>query len=146
MSVFDRTRATRLASTGWLVQRAAARFEARMAEALRPQGLTIAQFAVLMRVLERPDQSQVELGAAFAMPAWAISRALDGLAAEGLVIRAPCPLSRRTQRIRPTEAALARAGELQALVQAVNAGELAPLAPDEQAALHGLLSKLVWPD
>lgn len=146
MSIPDRTRATRQASIGWLVQRAAARFEARMTEALRPVGLTLAQFAVLMRVLERPDQSQVELGAAFAMPAWAISRALDGLEAAGLVTRAPCPLSRRTQRIRPTPQAEARAGALQALVQAVNAGELAPLAPEEQAALHGLLTRLVGPD
>lgn len=146
MTASDETRATRLSSTGWLVQRAAARFESRMIEALRPLGLTIQQFAVLMRVLERPEQSQADLGAAFAMPAWKISRALDGLEGAGLITRAPCPLSRRTLRIRPTAGALALAPQLQATAQRVNAGGLAPLDPEEQAALHGLLTKLVSPD
>lgn len=146
MSSSESTRATRLSSTGWLIQRAAARFEARMVAALHPLGLTIQQFAVLMRVLERPDQSQADLGAAFAMPAWKISRALDGLETAGMIARAPCPQSRRTLRIRATGAAQALAPRLQAAAQGVNAGGLAPLDPAEQAALHGLLTKLVGPD
>jgi len=146
MTTQDRIRQTRQGSIGWLVQRIANRFEQRMTEALQPQGLTLAQFAILMRVLEHPDQSQTDLGAAYAMPAWTISRALDGLERAGLITRSRCLLSRRTQRIRATLAAETRLADLQTLVAKVNEAELAPLPPDDRAALQALLSRLAGPD
>jgi len=146
MDIASRTRETRQGSMGWLIQRAASRFEAAMAAALADQGLTIAQFALLMRVLEHDDQTQTELGACFAMPAWAISRALDGLESAGLVTRRRCPFSRRSQRIRATPAALGRAPALHALVAEVNARVLDPLDPAQRAQLHDLLTALVQPD
>lgn len=142
MSIDDETRRVRQDSLGWLLQRVAARFEGRMNAGLREEGLTIQQFAVLMHTLEHDGQTQTDIGAAFAMPPWAISRALDGLEGAGLVERRPCPQSRRTHRVFTTGAARARAGALHALVGAVNADMTAPLAPAERQQLRALLSRL----
>ena len=146
MDIASRTREARQGSLGWLIQRASTRIEAALSQALAEQGLTIQQFALLMRVLEHDDQNQTELGAAHAMPAWAISRALDGLESAGLITRRRCPISRRSQRIRATPAAQARAPALHALVAEVNARAFAPLSPEQRAQLHSLLTALVRPD
>lgn len=132
-------RAFRQASIGWLVQRLAVRFESAMTEALRAEGLTLPQFAVLMRVFEADGQTQTELGAAFAMPAWKISRALDSLEAAGLVERRSCAVSRRTRRIHATSTGLDRAPRLRALASAINDRVLAPLTPDDRVHLQTLL-------
>ena len=135
--------ATRQGSIGWLMQRVARRFEATMTDALREEGLTLAQFAVLMCALEADGQTQTEIGAAFAMPAWQISRALDGLQKAGLIERRVCIQSRRVHRIHVTEAALSRVTQLRARVAAVNAQVLAPLEPEKRAILGALLRELV---
>lgn len=142
MTMDENTRRVREASLGWLLQRVAGRFEARMSAALAPEGLTIQQFAVLMRVLEHGGETQNAIGAAFAMPPWAISRALDGLERAGLVRRSACPFSRRAHRVQPTEAARARAPALHAIIEAVNAEMAAPLGADERGQLHALLARL----
>jgi len=134
---------TRQGSIGWLTQRLARRFEVAMIAALRDEDLTLAQFAVLMNVIETDGQTQTEIGAIFAMPAWQISRALDGMQAAGLIERRVCERSRRVHRVHATEAALARAPELRAVVDAVNAQVLAPLAPEKRAVLGALLRELV---
>ena len=113
-----------------------------MTEALRDEGLTIAQFAVLMSVLERDGQTQTEIGAIFSMPAWQISRALDGLQAAGLIERRVCAQSRRVHRVHATGAAQVRVPRLRAVVEAVNAQVLAPLNPEKRALLGGLLREL----
>ena len=83
----------RHASAGWLIQRLSRRFEAAMQTALRPHGLELGQFALLMAVLESDGLTQTELGTIFAMPAWKISRYLDGMEAAGLVRRLPLLLT-----------------------------------------------------
>lgn len=143
MSISDTTRRTREGSIGWLLQRAARGFEGVMAPALAAHGLTILEFAVLMRVLEAGGQTQTEIGAVYAAPAWKISRALDGLQAAGLVERRRDAAERRVQRIHPTERAEALAPVLHRTVAAVNAAALAPLTEAERGQLHGLLAKLV---
>jgi DNA-binding MarR family transcriptional regulator len=135
-------RKTRLSSTGWAVQRVAGLFAQVMSRELAALGLSLPQFAVLMQVLERDGQSQSELGAAFSMPPWAISRALDGLEHDGWVTRKRCLISRRTQRVHATPLAIARAEALHATVETVNAQVLAPLDPGQRATLHDLLRQV----
>lgn len=137
------TAAARMGSVGWQVQRVARRFESAMTEALRAEELTLAQFAILMSVTESDGQTQTEIGAGFSMPPWQISRALDGLQALGLIERRACTQSRRVHRIHATEAALTRAPGLRAVIAAVNAQVLAPLADTERAALSALLRQLL---
>lgn len=134
---------TRQGSIGWLTQRLARRFEVSMIAALRDEDLTLAQFAVLMCVIETDGQTQTEIGAVFAMPAWQISRALDGLQEAGLVERRVCAQSRRVHRVHATDAARARVPRLRGVVEAVNAQVLAPLDPEKRALLGGLLRELV---
>ncbi len=114
-----------------------------MIDALREEDLTLAQFAVLMCALEADGQTQTEIGAAFAMPAWQISRALDGLQAAGLIERRVCGQSRRVHRVHATEAARLRVPRLRAVVAGVNAQVLAPLEPEKRAVLGALLRELV---
>lgn len=137
------TQHVRLASTGWVIQRVSGVFVRTMTQALQAKGLGLAQFAVLMQVLERDGQSQSELGEAFSMPPWAISRALDGLEKDGWVTRKRCLVSRRTQRVHATPLAFDRATELHATVETVNAQVLAPLSQDDRKTLHVLLSTLL---
>ena len=139
------SRQTRHASPGWLIQRLSQRFETAMEAALAPHGLALGQFALLMSVLETDGQTQTELGAIFAMPAWKISRYLDGLQAAGLVDRRADPASRRTHRIHATDAARALAPGLRAAAQAVNARLMAPLDAAQRAALAALLQAVVLP-
>lgn len=142
MDISETTRRAREGSTGWLLQRAARRFEAVMGPALAGHGLTILEFAVLMRVLEAGGQTQTEIGAVYAAPAWKISRALDGLQAAGLVERRRDPGERRVQRVHATARALALAPALHRTVAEVNATALAPLAEAERAQLRALLARL----
>jgi DNA-binding MarR family transcriptional regulator len=138
-------RATRHASPGWLIQRLSQRFETAMAQALVPHGLAVGQFGLLMAVLESGGMTQTDLGQIFAMPAWKISRHLDGLEAAGLVERRADPDSRRTHRIHATDQARALAPRLRSDAQAINAQLLAPLAPEDRARLVELLAQVVIP-
>ena len=110
-----------------------------MEAALAPHGLALGQFALLMAVLETGGMTQTELGGIFAMPAWQISRHLDGLQAAGLVERRADPASRRTHRIHPTAAGRALAPALRSAAQEVNARMLEPLPPEGRAQLVDLL-------
>lgn len=139
------TRAIRHASPGWLIQRLSKRFERAMTEALAPHGLAHGQFALMMAVLEADGLTQTELGTIFAMPAWRISRHLDGLEAAGLITREADPASRRTHRIRATGVARTQAPEWRAAAEGVNDALLAPLAPEDRARLVALLQRVVVP-
>lgn len=116
-----------------------------MEAALAPHGLALGQFALLMAVLETGGMTQTELGGIFAMPAWQISRHLDGLQAAGLVERRADPASRRTHRIHPTAAGRALAPVLRSAAQEVNARMLEPLPPEGRAQLVDLLRQVVLP-
>lgn len=139
------TRAARHNSAGWLIQRLSGRFERAMDRALARHGLALGQFALLMAVLEQDALIQTELGTIFGMPAWKISRYLDGLAAAGLITREADPASRRAHRIHATEAARALAPRLRAEAEAVNAALLASLAPAQRETLVALLRQVVVP-
>ena len=143
MTIRDQTRAVRQGSFGWMIQRLARQVERRMEAALTPQGLTIREFAILMMVLEADRPSQARIGAQFAMPAYAISRALDGLEAKGLVERQPDPASRRSHVIVPTGAARDIAPALHRTIEEVNARILSRLSPDEALTFVQLTQRVL---
>lgn len=94
-------------------------------------------------VLEHEPLIQSRIGDFFGMPAYAISRAVDALAAQGYLARTPHPTSRRAVSIATTETGRALAPQLFAIVQQVNANLLAPLTPDEQSQFGAILQKLL---
>ncbi|MDO5084456.1 MarR family winged helix-turn-helix transcriptional regulator [Arachnia propionica] len=64
-------------------------------EALRPFGLTVAQYAVLMSLYYMPEQSSAQLARVAAVTAQTMSQTLDKLEAKGFVTRTPSKVHRR---------------------------------------------------
>jgi DNA-binding MarR family transcriptional regulator len=143
MSQDAATRQIRETSAGWLLQRLARRVEQDMEQRLAPLGLSVGAFAILMHVLEHPGQTQAGCCAAHAMPPYAVSRALDQLAAAGLIERRPDPTSRRAHAIHPTSAALSVQPQLHEAIRQTNAQLLAGLTPPESLQFLTMLSRLV---
>jgi len=143
MSLQTDIRQARETSLGWMVQRLASRVEARMADRLRSVDLSILQFAVMMTVLERPALTQAAIGQGFDTPAYAISRALDGLEARGLVERRKAAASRRSFEVHVTAAGQALAPQLTAIVGEVNAGVTRSLTAAETEQLLRLMARLL---
>ncbi len=143
MTTSEQTRVTRENSFGWLIQRVARQVETEMSERLRQLDISIPQFAVLMTVLETPGLSQAAIGEGFAMPAYAVSRALDTLQDQGLIVRRGAEGSRRAHEIHPTSKGLELAPQLRQAVVDVNASFTGRLDPDEAATLVKVLRDLL---
>ncbi|MEL7014372.1 MAG: MarR family winged helix-turn-helix transcriptional regulator [Pseudomonadota bacterium] len=143
MAIEDDTKDVRSNSLGWMIQRIAQRLNDTMAEQLAPHDLTLQHFAVMMTVLEHAGLTQTEIGARFAMPPYAISRAIDHLVEKGFVERHPHPTSRRAHTIHATEAGQALSGTLFAIVRDVNAGFTAPLSEPERESFRSILTRLM---
>jgi DNA-binding MarR family transcriptional regulator len=140
MDISMRARLSRENSMGWMIQRLARRLDDAMNARLAEHGLTLQQFAILMTVIEHGRMTQAEIGRRFAMPAYAISRAIDGLEADGLLVRDAHPSSRRAHQIHATPKALDLAPAMFAIVKAVNADLTAGLAADDADRLRQLLA------
>ncbi|MBO6638272.1 MAG: MarR family transcriptional regulator [Roseitalea sp.] len=136
-----RARLSRENSIGWIIQRLARRLDDAMNARLADHGLTLPQFAIMMTVIEHNRMTQAEIGRRFAMPAYAISRAIDALEADGFLVRDAHPSSRRAHQIQATEKAVALAPAMFAIVKAVNADLTAGLAQDDADRLRQLLAE-----
>jgi len=90
----------------------ARRLEREWASAFRPFGLAPPQGFVLRAVLQRPGISPSELAGALVISRPTATRALDGLAAKGLVVREGAGHDTRQVTVHPTADALAIAAPL----------------------------------
>lgn len=136
-------RAVRQSSVGWHIQRLAGQLDMAMNAALEPHGLTIQQFAIVMSLVESEGLTQREVGSRFRAPAYAISRSIDGLEADGFVERRPHPTSRRTNTVHATEKSLALVPVLIVIIRDVNARLLETLNENQQANLLGTLADML---
>lgn len=73
-------------------------------EALRPFGLTVAQYAALMSLHYVPEQSSAQLARTAAVTAQTMGQTLDKLESKGLVTRTPSRVHRRVQVVSLTPA------------------------------------------
>ncbi|WP_233425429.1 MarR family winged helix-turn-helix transcriptional regulator [Gordonia otitidis] len=83
-------------------------------EALRPFGLTVAQYAALMSLHYVPEQSSAQLARVAAVTAQTMGQTLDKLEAKGLVTRKPSKVHRKVLVVSLTpagEALVLRADE-----------------------------------
>ena len=119
-----------------VTQRHLAIFAARIPE------VTTTQFAVLARLAETGAQSQNQLGRAAAMDAATIKGVVDRLARLGLVATQSDREDRRRLSVSLTPAGAALFQDRKATALAVSQRTLDPLAPEEQARLMELLSRL----
>jgi DNA-binding MarR family transcriptional regulator len=130
-------------SLGYLLNRAARSMAHQLAGELRPAGIGIGQWAVLLFLWARDGMSQAELSRVVAIEPPTMVRTIDRMARDGLVTRAPDPDDGRLTRIYLTERGRSLRDELIPKAIAVNTATLARLTPAEGRTLLRLLDKLV---
>jgi DNA-binding MarR family transcriptional regulator len=130
-------------SLGYLVNRAARSMAQQLADELRPAGVGIGQWAVLMFLWARDGMSQAELSRVVAIEPPTMVRNIDRMVRDGLVRREGDPDDRRIARIYLTDRGRALRDELVPKAAAVNAATLERLTASEGRALRRLLGKLL---
>jgi DNA-binding MarR family transcriptional regulator len=129
-------------SLGYLVNRAARLIAHELAERIRPAGVAIGQWAVLLFLWARDGMTQAELSRLVAVEPPTVVRTIDRMVRDGLVTRAPDPDDGRLSRIYLTKRARSLRDELVPLAAAVNAEVLNGLTANEARTLRRLLTKL----
>jgi DNA-binding MarR family transcriptional regulator len=130
-------------SLGYLVNRAARSMAHDLAQELRPAGIGIGQWAVLMFLWARDGMSQAELSRVVAIEPPTMVRTIDRMVRDGLVTRGPDPDDGRLSRIHLTERGRSLRDELIPKAIGVNEATLGRLTPAEGRTLGRLLGKLV---
>ena len=127
-------------SLGYLVNRMARLMAHELAERIRPAGVAIGQWAVLLFLWARDGMTQAELSRVVAIEPPTMVRTIDRMARDGLVSRALDPDDGRLSRIYLTERGRSLRDELVPLAVAVNEEILQRLTANEARTLRRLLT------
>ncbi|MGW4489707.1 MarR family winged helix-turn-helix transcriptional regulator [Amycolatopsis sp. NPDC004368] len=131
---------------GLLLRRAHARVAATMTAAMRPHGLDLRHFAVLIVLVDRGPTAQRDLVEATGQDKAGIMRVVDDLEEKGFAVRNAVPGDRRVREVEITEAGL-RAFDAAHDDAVAPARELvAHLRPGEPAKLMDLLTRFTYPE
>lgn len=130
-------------SFGYLVNRLARSMAAQLADELRPAGVGIGQWAILLFLWARDGMSQAELSRVVAIEPPTMVRTVDRMVRDGLVTREPDPRDARVSRIFLTAKGRALRDELVPRAVAVNGANLGRLTAREASELRRLLGKLL---
>jgi DNA-binding MarR family transcriptional regulator len=130
-------------SLGYLVNRVARLMAHDLADELRPAGVGIGQWAVLLFLWARDGMSQAELSQIVAIEPPTMVRTIDRLVRDGFVSRRSDPQDARVSRIYLTDRGWALRDDLIPKAIAVNAATLSRLTAREGKELGRLLAKLV---
>ena len=130
-------------SLGYIVNRVARSMASQLGEELRPAGVGIGQWAVLMFLWAGDGMSQAELSRVVAIEPPTMVRTIDRMVRDGLVRRTPDPGDRRVSRIYLTDRGRSLRDELVPKALAVNAANLGKLTAGEVRTLRRLLGKLL---
>jgi DNA-binding MarR family transcriptional regulator len=114
-----------------------------LADELRPEGVGIGQWAVLMFLWARDGMSQAELSRVVAIEPPTMVRNIDRMVRDGLVRRERDPDDRRITRIYLSDHGRSLRDELVPKAAGVNAAILGRLTPSEGRTLRRLLGKLL---
>ncbi len=134
---------TRQTSIGRMLNLLTKKLNAEMNTRLKPLGLGLPEFAILMTLLELEDQTQSELGKKTAIPAHGTTRSIDALEALDLVERRNDPTSRRSHRIFLTTKGQQIGPQLFAIVTEVNGWLLDGVSTPEKQAFAKTLAKIL---
>ena len=132
-------------SLGYLVNRAARIMAGELAVRIRPTGVGVGQWAILLLLWARDGATQAELARRAAIEAPTVVRTIDRMVRDGLVQRAGDPGDARLSRIYLTDRGRALQDELIPHAVAVNNEVLSRLSPAEGDHLRRLLAKLIEP-
>jgi DNA-binding MarR family transcriptional regulator len=130
-------------SLGYLLNRSARLMAHELAERLRPAGVALGQWAVLLVLWARDGISQAELSRLVAIEPPTMVRTIDRMVRDGFVTRLPDPEDGRLSRIHLTQRGWSLRDELIPLAVALNAEVLQRLTHDEGRTLRELLTRLV---
>ena len=133
-------------SLGYLVNRVARSMAHQLADELRPEGVGIGQWAILMFLWARDGMSQAELSRVVAIEPPTMVRNIERMVRDGLVRRVPDPRDKRVTRIFLTDRGRSLQGELVPKAVAVNARNLSRMTETEGRTLRRLLNKLLVQD
>lgn len=89
---------------GYWLRRLSNRVSHNFAERLETRGVSVPQWVVLRCLFDEEGASLTELAAFVGVDAGALSRMIERLSQKGLVVREPDPASRRSVRLRLTDA------------------------------------------
>ncbi len=140
----ERASGVRTTSVGYLINQTAAKMDRAMTAALKPLGVTIDQFAILMTLTEFEGVTQREIGKRAGLASYTVTRLLDDLAAQKLVVRKPSRESRRSFSIYLTPKGKTLSPKLFKAVADVNQSVLSSLSDSETEQLRKTLTKLVF--
>jgi DNA-binding MarR family transcriptional regulator len=129
-------------SLGYLMNRAARLMAGRLAERLRPTGVGVGQWAVLLFLWADDGVTQAELSRRVAIEPPTMVRTIDRMVRDGLVTREPDPADGRLMRIHLTKRGSTLRDRLLPMAAEVNEETLRRLSPREAATLQRLLRKL----
>ncbi|MEV4171306.1 MarR family transcriptional regulator [Nonomuraea sp. NPDC049709] len=141
----DRPGDTSPFALGLLLRQAHWRAAAVMTEALRPLGIELRHFAVLIVLMDRGPTVQRDLAAATGSDKAGVMRVVDDLERKGLAVRKTIPGDRRVRvvEITPQGVELFDAAHVAAEPPAERL--VAGLEPDEAERLKELLTRIAYP-
>jgi DNA-binding MarR family transcriptional regulator len=130
---------------GLLLRRAHWRAAAVMAEALRPLGIELRHFAVLIVLVDRGSTVQRDLAAATGSDKAGIMRVVDDLERRGLVLRKTVPGDRRVRAVEITPQGVELFDAAHAAAEPLAERLVAELGPGEPEQLTDLLNRFAYP-
>jgi DNA-binding MarR family transcriptional regulator len=130
---------------GLVLRRAHDRAATAMVGALRPLGLELRHFAVLIALLTDGPMSQQALAGAVGSDKATIVRVVDDLERAGIVTRQPCPGDRRVHTVTPTEHGIAVFDAAHVNALTIVDRLVGHLAPGEADRLLDLLTRFACP-
>jgi DNA-binding MarR family transcriptional regulator len=130
-------------SLGYLVNRVARSIAHELAEEIRPAGVAIGQWAVLMFLWAQDGMSQADLSRVVAIEPPTMVRTIDRMVRDELVTRVADPGDGRVSRIHLTDRGRSLRDELVPKAVTVNATTLGRLSTSEGRTLRRLLVKLL---
>ncbi|MEU4409795.1 MarR family transcriptional regulator [Streptosporangium sp. NPDC023963] len=141
----DRPGDTSPFALGLLLRKAHWRVAAVMAEALRPLGIELRHFAVLIVLIDRGSTVQRDLAMATGSDKAGIMRIVDDLERKGLAVRKPVPGDRRARAVEITPQGVELFDAAHVAAEPLVERLVAELGPGEPERLKDLLTRLAYP-
>ncbi|MFB6855343.1 MarR family winged helix-turn-helix transcriptional regulator [Streptomyces sp. NPDC056341] len=142
----DRPGDTSPFALGLLLRRAHWRAAAVMTEALRPLGIELRHFAVLIELVNHGPMVQRDLAAATGSDKAGIMRVVDDLERKGLAVRKAVPGDRRARAVEITPQGLELFDAAHAAAEPLAGRLVLDLGPGESAQLTDLLTRITHPE
>lgn len=131
----------RLGHIAYVIKRVEHTMRQLVEERLRAHGISVAKYAVLRVLAERPDSSGAQLARRCFVTPQTMSSIVAALAEQGLVVRSAHPENLRVQQARLTDAGRALLDRCQPDVDAVETAFLSQLSREDRLLLDDLLRR-----